>query len=297
LNWLAPVAFARTVDLTDLVALPMIPLAVWAGPRLEPWPLPRTLQIGLAVLAPLAFAATSQPRGIVRSTLDVSSVAAIDEAALLAYLDEVAEEHGLRCAVCDSLAEGRVYSSSSGTAPDDLTVSFDAQRRHLFYTTTAYGRRAHAAVVRLSEDIQAGLEERYSGVMVIEFADNFAALPEASALFTVRLPDEGELTVEKAEQAKRTFSTIVEEIVRAHGLRADEDQLVYYTGRRFGASSYDREFILVPFSVNNTMMRVRVARQTPSYAALHETIKRELAARLAAEFGSAAVAREDFEAD
>src|SRR5262245_38872672 len=56
--------FGRTVDLTDLVALPMIPLAVWAAPRLEPLPLPRALQVGLAVLAPLAFTATSQPRAL-----------------------------------------------------------------------------------------------------------------------------------------------------------------------------------------------------------------------------------------
>ena len=31
LNAISPVAFGRTVDLTDLVALPMIPLRIWGG--------------------------------------------------------------------------------------------------------------------------------------------------------------------------------------------------------------------------------------------------------------------------
>src|SRR5262245_10359514 len=104
-NAVAPFAFARTVDLTDLVALPMIPLAVGAAPRLEPLRLPRALQVGLAVLAPLVFTATSSPQHLVRSTLDVSSAANVDEGTLQAFFDEVAEEHGLRCSLCDPLSE------------------------------------------------------------------------------------------------------------------------------------------------------------------------------------------------
>src|SRR5262245_5274448 len=96
-NAVVPFAFGRTVDLTDLVALPMILLAVWAAPRLEPLPLPRALQVGLAVLAPLAFTATSQPRAAVRSTLDVSSATELDADSLQAFFDQVAERHGLRC--------------------------------------------------------------------------------------------------------------------------------------------------------------------------------------------------------
>ena len=141
------------------------------------------------------------------------------------------------------------------------------------------------------------MQERFPGVTAIEFADDFESLPEYSTLFTVQLPTASGLSVEMAEQAKRTLSSIVEEIVRTHELRADEDQLVYYAGRRFGASAYNRDLILVPFSVSNTMLRVRVARQTPNYAALHEEIKGELAARLDAAFGSTAVTREDFQTD
>jgi hypothetical protein len=68
-----PFAVGRTVDLIDLVALPMVPLALWMEQRLEPMPLPRALTIGLAVLAPVAFTATSRAPFVVRSTTRVSA--------------------------------------------------------------------------------------------------------------------------------------------------------------------------------------------------------------------------------
>jgi hypothetical protein len=295
LNAVAPFTFGRTVDLTDLIAVPMIPLAAWAAPRLKPWPLPRVLQSVLAALAPLVFTATSLPQYHVRSTLDVSSAAVVDEAALQSFMDEVAEQHGLRCTVCESLEEGRVYSqASSERAPDVLTVNLDAERQQLFYVTSDYGRGGRAEVLGLSEDIRAAMQERFPGVTAIEFVEGLEALARRSTIFTIRLPMTA-LSVETAEQAKRTLSSNVEEVVRTHGLRADETALVYYAGRRFGASASERDLILVPEPVSNSTLRVVVTRQTDNYAALHEAINEDLAERLAAAFGEAAVAREDFQ--
>jgi hypothetical protein len=70
-NAISPFQLGRTVDITDVVALPMIPLAVWAAPRLGPLPLPRVLQWVLVVIALVAFTATSRARYIARSTVDV----------------------------------------------------------------------------------------------------------------------------------------------------------------------------------------------------------------------------------
>jgi hypothetical protein len=47
--------------------------------------------------------------------------------------------------------------------------------------------------------------------------------------------------------------------------------------------------------VSNSTLRVVVTRQTDNYAALHEAINEDLAERLAAAFGEAAVTREDFQ--
>jgi hypothetical protein len=207
----------------------------------------------------------------------------------------VAEEHGLRCTVCESLEEGRVYSqSSSERAPDVLTVNLDAERQQLFYITSDYGRGGREEVLALSEDIRAAMQERFPGVTAIEFVEGLEALSRRSTIFTIHLPMT-ELSVETAEQAKRTLSSNVEEVVRTHGLRADETALVYYAGRRFGASASERDLILVPEPVSNSMLRVVVTRQTDNYAALHEAINEDLAERLAAAFGEAAVTREDFQ--
>jgi hypothetical protein len=297
LNAMSPFAFGRTIDLTDLVALPMIPLAIWAAPRLTPWPLPRALRIGLAVLAPLAFTATSQPTALVRSTLDVSSAANVEEPALRVFFDDVAENHGLRCWVCDSLDDGRVYArpdegySRLGT----LTVNFDQERRQLFYSIDASGERGREAVLALSTDIRAGMQQRFSGVVAIEFLEDFgfASLSEISTLFTVNVSADSEQPVETAAEATRTFSTTVEEVARTHGLRADEAASIYYLGRRFGSHVYERDLVVIPVLVSNTVLRVRVARQTANYAALYEAIIEDLALRLVAAFGSSAVAREE----
>ena len=293
-NAVAPVAFGRTVDLTDLVALPMIPAALWLAPRLRRWPLPRALQVSLAVLAPLAFTATAAPQYHVRSILDMNAAAVVDEAALRAYVDEVAEDHGLRCSICDPLDEGRVYSqSSSERAPDELTVNFDAERQQLFYITSDYGRGGREKVLALSEDFRAGMEKQFPGVTVIEFVEGLDALSRDSTVFTIQLPVTA-LSVETAEQAKRTLSSIIEEVVRTHALRTDEKALLYYAGRRFGPSAYDRDLILSPMSESNSVLRVGVTRRTQNYAALREAIIEDLAARLAAAFGEAAVTRGDF---
>jgi hypothetical protein len=295
-NAVAPFAFGRTVDLTDLVALPMIPLAAWATPRLQPLRLPRVLQVGLAVLAPLAFTATSQPRQLVRSTLDVSS-AAVDESTLQTFFDEVAEEHGLRCSACDPLADGRVYlpADSRGKGAGALTVNLDAEQGRLFYMTSGVGRQRNLDdVLELSADIRSGLQERFPGVTAIEFESAPGrSLGRNITTFTIQVSTEGALSVETVEQARRTLSAIVEDVVRTHGLRVEADAPLYYAGGRYGTSDYDRDLTLESYSSRNTMLMVRVMRQTDNYAELHEAINEDLTERLGAAFGAAAVIRED----
>jgi hypothetical protein len=299
-NAVAPFAVGRTVDLTDLVALPMIALAVWAAPRLEPWTVPRGLQIGLAILAPLAFTATSSPHYLVRSTLDVSSVSNVDESTLEGFFDQVAEEHGLSCGPCDPLADGRIYyqDRTRRKSPDALTVNLDAEQGRLFYETwETGGRQGQELVLALSADIRLGMQERFPSVTTIEFEDDPEAQSRNSTVFTIQVATESALSVETVEQAKRTLSAIVEEVVRTHGLRIGEDAPLYYAGGRYGTSVYNRDLILQPSSASNTKLQVRVTRQTDNYAELHEAINDDLAERLAAAFGPAAVNREDYPPD
>lgn len=296
LNAVSPVAIGRTVDLGDLVALPMIPLAVWAAPRMKPWPLPRALQVLLAVLAPLAFAATSRLPYAVRGTLDVSATAEVDEAALQSLVDEVAADQRLVCSICDPLAQGRVYGPrSSGDERASLVVSFDGERKTLFFATTGYDREGRRGVLTLSESLRAAMQERFPGTATIEFTEGLdaRASPTTTEL-TVRLPGEEALSVATAEQAKRTLSFVIEEVVREHGLRTDASALVYYAGRRVGISPFERDLVLTPQWYTNSSFTVRVVRLTESYAPLQKALTDDLAARLIAAFGSDAVTRQDF---
>ena len=86
-------------------------------------------------------------------------------------------------------------------------------------------------------------------------------------------------------------------MVRTHGLRVEADAPVYYAGGRFGASAYERDLILQAYSASNATLQVRVTRQTENFAALHEAIGADLAERLGAAFGPAAVTRQDVPTD
>src|SRR5262245_57038141 len=137
-NAVAPFAFGRTVDLTDLVALPMIPLALWAAPRLTPWPLPRLLQLAFVVVAPVAFTATARASYVVRDTMDMTHGIAVDEAGLQSFFDQVADERGLRCEECAPLSQGRVYVPVREGNVRSLVVKLD--REILFFAAGAYDR-------------------------------------------------------------------------------------------------------------------------------------------------------------
>ena len=111
--------------------------------------------------------------------------------------------------------------------------------------------------------------------------------------FTIQVSTEGALSVETVEQARRALSAIVEDVVRTHGLRVEADAPLYYAGGRYGTSDYDRDLTVESYSSRNTMLMVRVMRQTDNYAELHEAINEDLTERLGAAFGAAAVTRED----
>jgi hypothetical protein len=178
-----------------------------------------------------------------------------------------------------------------------LVVNFDGERQSLFFAATGYEREGRRGVLAISEDIRAGMQERFPGTKTVEFVDGREDRAQAATEFTIRLPGGNALSVETAEQSKRALSSIVEDVVRAHGLRTDENALVYYAGRRVGMSPYERDLVLWPTFVTNSTLNVRVSRLTESYAPLHQALAEDLASRLNTAFGAAAVTREDYGAN
>jgi hypothetical protein len=296
LNAISPFQFGRTVDLTDLVALPMIPLAVWAGPRMRTLPVPRALHVMLAVLAPIAFTATSRATYVVRSTLDVGPEAVVDERAVQDFFDDVADRHGLRCEPCDPIGEGRVYRKTRGKGPLNLVVNLNSAERTVFFVTTSFERDGRNGVLALASDVRAGMSERFPSLTTLEFEDGQdPGYPGGEAtVFTISVLPGDISAAGSAEQAKRTLSTIVEDVVRAHGLLTDETSLVYYSGRRIGVGPEHRDLVLVSAPDSNSTLRVRVVRHTAGLEALQRAVTDDLAARLDAAFGRDSVKRDDF---
>jgi hypothetical protein len=279
LNAISPFPFGRTVDVTDLVALPTIPLAVWAAPRLAPLPLSRVLQWVLVVVALVAFTATSRARYVSRSTLDATQAVAVDEPGLHRLFDEIADERALKCAVCVPLAEGRVYVAQQDGDVRALIVDLDAPQT-LSITVSGYDRKR--GVRSLTRDIRGRLAEEFPGLVVVDTTTDLGAVAEgATTIFVIR----GQST-ETTKDAEESLASIVASVAREHGLALDSSV--------YRASTND--FTLGPISDRDDVLRVRLGRRSPSAEALHRTIAGDLAMRLGAEFGAENVARHDVSA-
>ena len=291
LNVLLPFAVSRTVDLADLIALPMIPLAAWAAPRLHPWSMHRALRIGLAIIAPIAFAATSmQPQYLVRQTVELGGptlvVSNADEAAVLQQtLDEVAGHRGFICTVCDSLDEGRVYGDRSGPS---MTASLDPTSRTLYLDARAAGnsRRQRDEIDRLLADVHEVVGRSFRIVAVDETSARDVQRRHESVAVELK---ERPLQTTVVEAARRTVSGIVETIAVERGLRVDEN--TYYLGRRLGPSEWDRQLVLYVSYVSHATTVVVVTHEADAEDALADTLLTELETRMREAFPADLVTR------
>ncbi len=285
LNVVSPFPLGRTVDLTDLAALPMVPLAVWAAPRLAPLPLPRALQLLLVVVALVAFTATSRARYLARDTMDVTQVVAVDETVLQSFFDEIASERRLRCDVCVPLSEGRVYvPEEADTDVRALVVKLDRQQT-LYFMAMGYDRERGVRV--LARRIRAEIEERFPAIVVIDsMTDDLGAADRGVTVFVVRARGE---TAGVTEDAQRALLSIVDDVARAHTLQPEPRSPYYHTGDGFEPEYASLR--LVPVLDAEGALLVRVVVRNSEVEALERAVTDDLAARLDATFGSDNVTR------
>jgi hypothetical protein len=81
------------------------------------------------------------------------------------------------------------------------------------------------------------------------------------------------------------LSSIVEEIVRTHGLQTDATSLVYYAGRRVGVSAFERDLVLVPAYTDNATLWIGATSNRPRFDELQRAVAEDLTQRLRAAFG------------
>jgi hypothetical protein len=276
LNGMLPFSVGRTVDLTDLVALAVIPLAVWAAPRLEPRPVPKLLPLGLAVVALVAFTATSRAPFVARSTMDVTQVVAVDEAELQNFFDELADERGLRCEMCVPLAEWRVYVPAERSDVEALVVYLDG-RKTLFFSVSAYRRPDARALAR---KIRREIDKRFPGVAVIDTTADFMVADGGATIFVIRVPRAD------VESARQGLLSIVESVARAHGLDTDAASSVHYARSNDDPRPERQGLVLTLDFDRSGVLAARVVRQNRGFEDLHRSVTEALATRLDAAFGS-----------
>jgi hypothetical protein len=289
INSFAPFGIGRTVDPTDLIALPSIWLGLWAAHRVRPWPLPDFARLALALFAPIAFTATSMIPYMVRSTVEIgepSSAAGPQEAAVQAIFDELAREHGLQCQVCEPLGEGRVYADDATTS---LAATFDDATNTVFFELSGRDSRGgRKDTDRLAAEINTALRAQFPELEVIDYVsgrDAFERDATTRVTVTVHLATET-LDVGTAESAKRTLSQIVEETVREHDLNIDPTAPIYYAGKRMGVSAWERELVMTTDYRDHATLWVSLTRRGDAYAAVQRALALDLEGRLDAAFGA-----------
>lgn len=289
IDWIGRFApLGRTVDYSDLMALP----AIWAGcaqaATARPWRAPRGVPACLALLGIVAFTATSVVPGNLRQTLTLERVAGItaDEqvSALTRGLDAFARRHGLACMVCGDITHGLVYDNGRDL---QLTATFDAPTQQLFVgaSSTQRSSKAQARTRRLLEELHAQLQENPAATAVREVSTYDRDSMRAAGV-TVEL-DLGAPAPQPAaiEAARRVVSQIIGDLAQRHALETAGTSFVL--GRRFGPRDGDREFQLWVSYANVPLVRVSSVRLTAEHEALQRELLAELESRLRSAFPTA----------
>ncbi len=171
-NTLLPFSIGRTVDYTDLAALPVVWLCCAYAPRLPLIPM-RPLYVGLvAGVSLVAFTATSAYMPPFRSERETARIAPPNyaaevserEAGIQRMLDDLTKSHGMHCALCEPLSMGRVYESEEkGNYGPVLTLYafYDSARAVLLYETRWDSRRGVEQGEALRAELKAKLHAQF----------------------------------------------------------------------------------------------------------------------------------------
>jgi hypothetical protein len=287
-NAVPPFPIGRTVDITDLMALPVVWLVCGNAHRL---PLVDLGKIGTwltACVCLFAFTATSSidPHYILTGTAVVPGPAAQPgtEAALGELFDQVASRHGLPCYQCGPLSKGRVYVAKG---PLRIEVGFDAAYNRLLFAVSAMGA-PEAEVDQVKAEIEQGLKQRFPTVSVSDRYDSRGKI----AVVRVFLPPVD-------EQFDQAFA-IADGILRRAGFKIDK---LLTPGSVYGASAervrVSALLVLPAMSSRATRCRdegtfaVSIYAQTSDFVVAQQRIVGDLRSELARTFGANKVSADD----
>ena len=308
INGQLPIQIGRTVDFTDLVALPVVWFVCWYAPKFIRWNLDQTKVFVIAIVSLLAFTGTSMvSKHVVRETAGIDSektdqAPSRTEADLQKMFDEVAKQHDMHCVECESLSQGRVYRLPTSVRLERqrgnlaLTANFDPSRFEVFYAIETSGGPGDPLNVEevdsLKEELQHILRSKYPNVTI----DDAERLRHSRVRIWVSKKDGGSYSDKANQNDFRKAKAIVREIALREGLHeysyagpqkysdGSEIGATFYKGRLYGPYVYDREMIVSVSIADSPLVSAQIL-ASPRYLDLQSRLAAQIEMTFKETFG------------
>jgi hypothetical protein len=292
LNRVLPFHVGRTPDYSDCVALPSVWIVCLFVSRLRPWPVRRSLKVAMAALSLFLFTATSympMHKTMTTAFIPTSANQIAVEKQVQELFDNVASQHGLRCSVCDSLSNGRLYVRDEADPRGfSLVANFDARLATLFFSVSSEGPDASknaSEIDLLRTEIVDQLHKFFPDVKIAE-----GKRPKGTTL-QLGVSKYNSSTSYQAAENQDDFEKavhVVEAVVTQHGLKRStpyRNYVVFFTGRLFGPLSSDHELVVSVGIADWPLVPINVTAYSSQYYGLQRQVVDELELKLQAAFG------------
>lgn len=290
LNEVLPLGIGRTPDYTDLVALPVVWIAAFYAPRLRVPTASARAKFCIAGFCIVTLTATSYlPRYVIRESGNIPAPppASGDQSSreLEQVIDRIAIRHGLKCTVCDPIAEGRVYRSSETSL--SLLARHDQPNSQVLYEVRTYdvggGKTGPQQVDALRAQLLEELRNAFPSMSIAR-----AGIPSQRSI-SLGVSKRNSFTSYRDPQNRGDIEAakrVVAEVATSLGLKKYESSDLYYTGGLYGWPPYGRELVVHVIVADAPLVIVTVTRSSDRYADMQQKLATEIERRLKEQFGT-----------
>ena len=290
LSQVLPLGIGRTPDYTDLLALPVVWIAAFYAPRLSVPTASAWTKACIAGFCTVTLTATSYlPQYTIRESGEIppASLVAVEKTSreLEQVVDRIAIRHGLKCTVCDPIAEGRVYRGLENSL--SLLARFDQTNSQLLYEVRTYDVGRGEAGPQQVDAVRAQFfEELRTAVPTMSIAR--VGIPSQRSI-SLGVSKRNSFTSYRDSQNQGDIDAakrVVAEAATSLGLKKYESSDVYYSGGLYGWPPYARELVVSVGVADDPLVMVRVTRSSDRFADMQQKLAAEIERRLKAQFGS-----------
>jgi hypothetical protein len=294
LNVVLPFWVGRTVDYTDLMALPVVWLVCGFAPKFTLWKMKQLQVFAIAATSLVAFTGTSVVNQYaVRENAEISRPgdsnigAGKTEAELQSLFDGVAERNHMQCRVCEPLSKGRSYAGiESARSSLFLTANFDAGNSLVFYdvqTHTPKGAQGNAAEVdSIRQEVRAKLVAAFPSIRIL--ALTYPPVKWVSVGVWKTDPDTSYRQPKNQDDYGKVLA-IMAEIAGREGLTKESDTR-YYAGRLYGPAPYDHDLYVALRVADSPLVDISISCHSAECLGRQRALAKKIEHRLQEALGS-----------